>query len=156
MIDIIDFVLVKNLVFLSVLPDETLTMNLMKKYSSLKPIFTGDTNEYQRAEMGRSLEAIERSRAEEKEQATLFKPGNKVKQSLESNVQKRLPSREGTRSVPRLYGSSFEIAKRIGISHATYERSKRIIEKATEEQKNLLRKGDVGSFYRLIFPSELI
>jgi hypothetical protein len=36
------------------------------------------------------------------------------------------------------------IAKKAGISHATYERSKKIIIKGSEDQKNALRGGDVG------------
>jgi hypothetical protein len=36
------------------------------------------------------------------------------------------------------------IAKKAGISHATYERSKKIIIKGSEDQKNALREGDVG------------
>ena len=65
---------------------------------------------------------------------------------LDSNVQKRVPSRDGDRS--NKAGAYFEIAKRMGISYATYERSKKIIEKGTEEQNNLLTisKMDVLSF----------
>jgi hypothetical protein len=36
------------------------------------------------------------------------------------------------------------IAKRIGVSSATYERGKKIIEKTTEGQKLTLRTGDIG------------
>ncbi|MFZ0512735.1 MAG: hypothetical protein WAM14_14100 [Candidatus Nitrosopolaris sp.] len=39
---------------------------------------------------------------------------------------------------------SQEIAKKVGISHATFERAKKIIDKGNEQQKNALRKGDVG------------
>src|SRR5215469_8407878 len=36
------------------------------------------------------------------------------------------------------------IAKKIGVSTATYERGKKIIEKGTEEQKSNLRSGTIG------------
>jgi len=36
------------------------------------------------------------------------------------------------------------IVKKSGISHSTYERSRKIIIKDSEDQKNALRKGDVG------------
>jgi len=36
------------------------------------------------------------------------------------------------------------IAKKIGVSTATYERGRKIIEKGTEEQKSNLRSGTIG------------
>ncbi|MFZ0515102.1 MAG: hypothetical protein WAM14_26130 [Candidatus Nitrosopolaris sp.] len=45
---------------------------------------------------------------------------------------------------PRRIGVSQQIAKRVGVSQATYERTKKIIEKGSDQQKNELRKGAVG------------
>ena len=59
-----------------------------------------------------------------------------------NNIENVLPG--GSRIQPeRTYGTPQSIAKKVGISHATYERSKKIITKGSEDQKNALRKGDV-------------
>lgn len=102
-------------------------------------------NEFQKSEMGKSLEGIESRKAQKRQDDTKFKPGHTSKKHIRSPPWS--PSREGDRLEPKKSiwkGTSQEIAKRIGVSHATYERSKKIIEKGSEEQKNLLRKGDVG------------
>lgn len=44
----------------------------------------------------------------------------------------------------KTHGSAQSIAKKVGVSHASYERSRKIIIKGNEDQKNALRKGDVG------------
>ena len=72
--------------------------------------------------MGKSLETIEKEKAEQRKKETQFKPGNKVrlglvesvssKPQLGPNVKKRSTSREGDRYVITkpfpTYGSSFE------------------------------------------------
>jgi len=90
-------------------------------------------NEFQKAELGYILEDIQGALAQARMKATQFKPGGKP-------PKKRIPSVEGDRS----YGASEQIAKRVGISHATYERSKKIIKQGSEQQKIQLRRGEVG------------
>jgi hypothetical protein len=98
-------------------------------------------NEFQKAELGYLLEGIEGERAKKRQEESQFKPGH--------------PRVGGRGSKGSLWSSSREdrhkpaspishiIAKKIGISHATYERSKKIIIKGSDDQKNALRKGDV-------------
>ncbi|MFZ0223474.1 MAG: hypothetical protein WAM42_17460, partial [Candidatus Nitrosopolaris sp.] len=82
-----------------------------------------------------------RELSRQREKATQFtsETGKKAVDARESKKH-RLPSTEGSRSEPkeRSRGTSQRIAKRVGISAATYERSKKII-----EQKNELRMGSV-------------
>jgi hypothetical protein len=98
--------------------------------------------EFQKAEQGYLLEGIEGELAKRRQEESQFKPGH---------------ARFGGRgSQGSLWSSSQEdhhkpacpvshiIAKKIGISHATYERSKKIIIKANQSQKNALREGKVG------------
>lgn len=99
-------------------------------------------NEFQRAELGFLMEGIEGELAKKKQEESQFKPGH--------------PRFGGRGSKDSLWSSSREdrhkpaspishiIAKKAGISHATYERSKKIIIKGSEDQKNALREGDLG------------
>ncbi|MDQ6667030.1 MAG: hypothetical protein M3Y53_02260 [Thermoproteota archaeon] len=98
-------------------------------------------NEFQKAELGYLLEGIEGELAKRRQEDSQFKPGH--------------PRFGGRGSKGSLWSSSREdrhkpaspishiIAKKIGISHATYERSRKIIIKGSEDQKNALRKGVV-------------
>jgi hypothetical protein len=87
-------------------------------------------NEFQRAELGFLMEGIEGELAKKKQEESQFKPGH---------------PRYGVEGEARIVSPiSHIIAKKAGISHATYERSKKIIIKGSEDQKNALREGDVG------------
>jgi ParB/Sulfiredoxin domain len=104
-------------------------------------------NEFQKAELGFLLEGLEGEMARKREADSRF-DSQKAKAAIGKRWKKdsiRLPSREGSRIQPeRTYGTPQSIAKKVGISHATYERSKKIIIKGSDDQKNALRKGDVG------------
>jgi hypothetical protein len=107
-------------------------------------------NEFQKAELGFLLEGIEGEMAKRR-QVSAYLDSQKAKSAIGKRWNKpqkdviRSPSREGDRiQSERAYGSTQSIAKKVGISHATYERSKKIITKGSDDQKNALRKGDVG------------
>ncbi len=105
-------------------------------------------NEFQRVEIGYSLENIEKERA--KRRISLggqrVGPANKKEEHDENNgVEQRGASIDATLEPREEKGKVSEIiAKKIGVSTATYERGKKIIEKGTEEQKNSLRKDTIG------------
>ena len=107
----------------------------------MKPIFT-----LQKSELDTSLESIEKLKAEKRLKATQFKPGNIAKSQPDQHTRllHRSSSREGhhpnqdtisKNKYPPGKGSLYEIAKRIAMSHSTYERSKIIIEKGNEAIK---------------------
>jgi 16S rRNA G966 N2-methylase RsmD len=100
--------------------------------------------EFQRVEMGKALEDIESERAATRRKDTFFD----TKKGVEAAKKRWMPltSREVNRIKPQdnTKAVSYEIGKRVNLSHATYERGKKIIEKATPEQINSLRSGDIG------------
>ncbi|MFZ0514790.1 MAG: hypothetical protein WAM14_24515 [Candidatus Nitrosopolaris sp.] len=116
-------------------------------------------NEFQGGELGYILEGIEKEMAKKRYAETLYKADiekaaaekrlDKEKQPMqytseEAHGTPTPPSIPTTTEPQPRRGMSQHIAKRVGISHATYERTKKIIEKGNEPQKNELRKGTVG------------
>jgi 16S rRNA G966 N2-methylase RsmD len=105
-------------------------------------------NEFQRVEIGYSLENIEKERAKRRMSLGGQRVGlaNKKEEHDENNgVEQRGASIDATLEPREEKGKvSKIIAKKIGVSTATYERGKKIIEKGTEEQKNSLRKDTIG------------
>ena len=116
-------------------------------------------NEFEKAEMGLKLEQIEEKKALQREQATQFKPGHtfvgkKEQQEkpgegskswhVSPDIDPKKPTTSKQQPVINRKTLGDMIAKRVGISRSSYERSKKIILKGSEQQKIQLRKGDVG------------
>jgi len=99
-------------------------------------------NEFQKAELGYLLEGIEGELAKRRQEESQFKPGHPRFGGRGSKGSLWSSSREDRRKPASPV--SHIIAKKAGISHASYERSKKIIIKGSEDQKDALRKGDVG------------
>ncbi len=102
---------------------------------------------FQRVEVGYNLEDIEKEIAKRRMSVGGHIGGlaNKKENYNNNDVERKVASIDAT------LGSSGEkgkvsqiIAKKIGVSTATYERGKKIIEKGTEEQKSSLRRGTIG------------
>jgi hypothetical protein len=94
------------------------------------------------------LENIEKDRAKRSMSLGRHIEGlaNKKEEHDNNNVvEQRGASIDATLEPCEEKGKVFEIiAKKIGVSTPTYERSKKIIEKGTEDQKNNLRKDTIG------------
>jgi ParB-like chromosome segregation protein Spo0J len=105
-------------------------------------------NEFQRVEIGYSLEDIEKERAKRRMTLGGLMAGlvNKKEDHDNNNeVERRVASIDATLNPSEEKGKVSEIiAKKIGVSTATYERGKKIIEKGTEDQKISLRKDTIG------------
>ena len=105
-------------------------------------------NEFQRVEIGYSLENIEKERAKRRMSlgGQRVGPANKKEEHDKNNgVEQRVASIDATLESCEEKGKVSEIiAKNIGVSTTTYERGKKIIEKGTEDQKNNLRKDIIG------------
>ncbi|PWU81204.1 MAG: hypothetical protein DLM72_08090 [Candidatus Nitrosopolaris wilkensis] len=105
-------------------------------------------NEFQRVELGYSLEDIEKERAKRRMSigGHIVGLANKKEDSDNNNeIERRVASIEATLEPSEEKGKVSQIiAKKIGVSTATYERGKKIIEKGTEDQKNSLRRGTMG------------
>jgi 16S rRNA G966 N2-methylase RsmD len=105
-------------------------------------------NEFQRVEIGYSLENIEKERAKRRMSLGGQRVGlaNKKEEHDNNNVvERRVASMDATLEPCEEKGKVAEIiAKKIGVSTTTYERGKKIIEKGTEDQKNNLRKDIIG------------
>jgi tRNA G10 N-methylase Trm11 len=104
-------------------------------------------NEFQKSELGFTLEAIDVEMAKLRDLENRY-DSSKGKAAADKRWKEK-PMRATSREVARIpdpapRGSAQSIAKKVGVSHATYERSKKIILKGSEDQKNALRKGDVG------------
>lgn len=98
-------------------------------------------NEFQKAELGFHLEGIEGELAKRRQKESQFKPGHLRFGGRGSKGSLWSSSREDHHKPASPI--SHIIAQKIGMSHATYERSRKIIIKGSEDQKNALRKGDV-------------
>ena len=125
-------------------------------------------NDYKRAEIGYTLERIEAEKAKSRQIQSRFNSAtgkevvtrrwkNKKRPSIRSASREKSriskpvpPSKQVTRT-------SEAIAKTMGLSHATYERCKKIIIHGNEHQKNALRNGKVGinKIYRQIRDDEI-
>lgn len=103
-------------------------------------------NEFQRVELGYSLEDIEKARAKRRMSLGGHLVGLANKKEDDSNrVEQRVASIDATFEPSEQKGKTSEIiAKMIGVSTATYERGKKVIEKGTEDQKNSLRRNTIG------------
>ncbi len=105
-------------------------------------------NEFQRVEIGYTLEDIEKERAKRRMTLGGHIVGLATKKEDHDNnneVERRVASTDATLEPCEEKGKVSEIiAKKIGVSTATYERGKKIIEKGTEDQKNSLRKDTIG------------
>jgi ParB-like chromosome segregation protein Spo0J len=105
-------------------------------------------NEYQRVELGYSLEVLEKARAKRRMSLGGHIAGLANKKEDDDNnneVGQRGASIDATLEPCEEKGKvSKIIARKIGVSAATYERGKKIIEKGTENQKNNLRKDTIG------------
>jgi hypothetical protein len=100
-------------------------------------------NEFQRVEIGYSLENIEKERA--KRRMSLGGQRVGLANKKEEHDEQRGASIDATLEPCEEKGKVSEIiAKKIGVSTTTYERGKKIIEKGTEDQKNNLRKDAIG------------
>ena len=88
-------------------------------------------NDFQKAELGHELEKIEAERAKKRQIANL-KNGKEV--PLASNE----ANGEGGKTAEK-------VAKKIGVSTATYERAKKIIQEAPEHLKQKVRCGKLAS-----------
>jgi disulfide oxidoreductase YuzD len=105
-------------------------------------------NEFQKVELGFLLEDIETEKAKKR----MYSGGHSVgvadrknQDGMANNQEKWLASADATLQPGESKGKVSQIiAKKIGVSSATYERGKKIIEKAAEGEKLALRKGDVG------------
>ena len=105
-------------------------------------------NGFQRVELGYSLEDIEKERAKRRMSfgGHIVGLANKKEDDDDNNeVEQRGASIDATLEPCEEKGKvSKIIAKKIGVSTATYERGKKIIEKGTEDQRNSLRRDTVG------------
>jgi len=105
-------------------------------------------NEFQRVEIGYSLENIEKERAKRRMSIGGHLVGLANKREDDDNineVERKVASIDATLEPSEKKGKTSEIiAKKIGVSTTTYERGKKIIEKGTEDQKNSLRKDTIG------------
>jgi ParB-like chromosome segregation protein Spo0J len=105
-------------------------------------------NRFRRVELGYSLEDIEKERAKRRMSYGGHIVGLANKKEDDDNnseVERRVASIDATLEPCEEKGKTSEIiAKKIGVSTATYERGKKIIERGTEDQKNCLRRDTVG------------
>jgi len=97
------------------------------------------------------LEEIESEMSKQREAESKFMPVHKYVGPEKGKKYNKTcpPSREtghvvDTPQPKRSGGLADIIAKKVGIGRATYERSKKIIAKGSEDQKNSSRKGNVG------------
>lgn len=101
-------------------------------------------NEFQRVEMGKALEGIEGERAKLRKQATHFN----TNRGKEAAAKRWMPSTsveaKGIKKDYTATKTSTEIGKRVNLSHAQYERGKKILDKGTPDQINALRAGDLS------------
>ena len=129
-------------------------------------------NDFQRGEIGYTLEGIEAEKAKRRQIQTRFNSATgkqAVIRRWEKQKQKNQPSirsasREDARitrdepTLKQLKRRSQAIAETVGLSRATYERIKKIIIKGSEDQKNALREGKVvgiNKVYRQIRDDEI-
>ena len=144
---IIDSELVRSLVFRSNTTPKEFKDSLDEKEFLIEVnLRRRQLNEFQRVEIGYSLENIEKERAKRRMSLGGQRVGlaNKKEEHDENNEQ-RGASIDATLEPYEDKGKVSEIiAKKIGVSTATYERGKKIIEKGTEDQKNNLRKDTIG------------
>ena len=105
-------------------------------------------NGFQRVELGYSLEDIEQERAKRRMSfgGHIVGLANKKEDDDNNNeLEQRGASIDASLERSEEKGKvSKIIAKKIGVSTATYERGKKIIEKGTEDQRNSLRRDTVG------------
>ncbi len=105
-------------------------------------------NGFQRVELGYSLEDIEKERAKRRMSfgGHIVGLANKKEDGDNNNeVERKVASIDATLEPCEEKGKTSEIiAKKIGVSTATYERGKKIIERGTKDQKNSLRRDTVG------------
>lgn len=91
-------------------------------------------SDMQRAELGIALEPIERELAKHRQLSTLKKGTERPLGSNEHNGEDQGKARD-------------LVAKQVGLSPTTYQRAKTIIEKAPEELKEKVRKGETSISY---------
>jgi 16S rRNA G966 N2-methylase RsmD len=105
-------------------------------------------NEFQKVELGHLLEDIETEKAKIRMSTgrhLVELPHGKDEDDGTNNQERKVASTDATIEPVEGKGKVSQIiAKRIGVSSATYERGKKIIEKATEGQKLTFRTGDIG------------
>lgn len=105
-------------------------------------------NEFQKVELGHLLEDIETEKAKIRMSTARHLadlPHGKDEDDRTNNQERKVASVDATLQPGESKGKVSQIiAKKIGVSSATYERGKKIIEKATEEQKLTLRNGAMG------------
>jgi len=105
-------------------------------------------NEFQKVELGHLLEDIETEKAKRRMSMgrhLVGLPHRKDDDDGTDNQKGKVASTDATLEPSESKGKVSQIiAKKIGVSSATYERGKKIIEKATEEQKLTLRTGVIG------------
>ncbi|MDQ6863929.1 MAG: ParB N-terminal domain-containing protein [Thermoproteota archaeon] len=105
-------------------------------------------NGFQRVELGYSLEDIEKERARRRMSfgGHIVGLANKKEDDDNNNeLEQRGASIDASLEPSEEKGKvSKIIAKKIGVSTATYERGKKIIGKGTEDQRNSLRRDTVG------------
>ncbi len=104
-------------------------------------------NEFQRVEIGYLLEDIQKEKAKRRMSLGGYIVGlaNKKEDDNNNEVGQRVASMDATLGASEEKGKVSQIiAKKIGVSTATYERGKKIIQKGTEDQKNSLRRGNIG------------
>ena len=102
---------------------------------------------FQKVEVGYNLEDIEKEIAKRRMSlgGHIVGLANKKENYNNNDVERRVASIDATLGPSGEKGKVSQIiAKKIGVSTATYERGRKIIEKGTEEQKSSLRRGTIG------------
>jgi hypothetical protein len=102
---------------------------------------------FQKVEVGYNLEGVEKEIAKGRMSlgGHIVGLANKKENCNNNNVERRVASIDATLGPNGEKGKVSQIiAKKIGVSTATYERGRKIIEKGTEEQKSSLRRGTIG------------
>lgn len=120
-------------------------------------------NDFERAEIGYTLEGIEAEKAKLRQMQSRFNSatGKEAVTKRWKNTKQpsiRSASREDSRSpLKQVTRTSKAIAKTVELSRATYERCKKIVINGSEDQKNALRNGKVGinKIYRQIRDEEI-
>ena len=95
-------------------------------------------NEFERIEIGYSLENVEKEKAKRRMSLGGHIVGlvNKKEDDNNNEVEQRVASVDATLALSEQKGKVSQIiSKKIGVSTATYERGKKIIQKGTEDQK---------------------
>jgi ParB-like chromosome segregation protein Spo0J len=108
---------------------------------------------FQRVEVGYNLEDIEKEIAKRRMSlgGHIVGLANKKENYNNNDVERRVASIDATLPPSEEKGKVSQIiAKKIGVSTATYERGKKIIEKGTEEQKNNLSTIGMANVYNQI------